>query len=193
MLLNSCTDESPLFIKKETFDADLDRIFQSGEITEKEYLTYLFMGPKWLFVNADSTGIHLAQLRETGYNPDSIWIENNKCKNEICAQLENLSVIDSFVEFSFRIFNNSPKSIVINDFEIADVLGSEIANIWYYNLDSYLVPIISFNSVILIKDRIPIENNIFGSKHINAKFQDHREIYKHIDHVVWNFNYSVIE
>jgi hypothetical protein len=150
------------------------------------------MGPRLLMINANDDVLTLENLKNTGYKPDSIRYCTEKYFDQISVNIANALFIDSLIMVSIEVQNNSINSIVITDFEISSILGSEIAVINYY--ETYEGRIIEpGESSLLDNYYIPIEANLFKSRHLNSKFASPQIQYEYIYHVIWSFNYNVIE
>lgn len=184
--------QSEYFISRTNYDKDLDILYRQKIISEIDYLTYLHMGPQGLFINADEEGVTLTNLILTGYKPDSIRFQSIKVKDSISLDIEKAEFSDSLIIITLVVRNQSNKTIVISDFQIADILGSEVANIWYYeSIDSsYIKP----KSTIKLKDHyLPVVNDFFKDAYLNEKFSQPVDLYQHIRHVVWGFNYQIVD
>lgn len=193
ILFNTSCSEKPgdYLITRTNYENDLDRLYQKKVISDIEYLTYLYMGPQLLFINADEKGVTLENLKLTGYKPDSIRYQPIKCIDSICLDINVNGIVDSFILITVLINNHSTDTVSILNFEIADVLGSEVINIWHYDLrneSNYIEP---GASVILLNDFVPIVYELFDKKFINSKFEEPLNFYKYINQIVWNFNYQL--
>ncbi len=189
----SCYEkQSEYIIGRTSYDKDLDLLYRKNLISKLDYLTYLHMGPQGLFVNADKTGVTLENLILTGYKPDSMRYQTEKIKDSIHLEIEETKLSDSLVIITMLVSNRSNKTIAIKNFEIADILGSEVANIWYYeSIDST-----SFKpgSTSKLKDHyLPVVNDFFKDLYLNEDFIKPMDLYKYIKHIVWDFNYQIIE
>lgn len=185
----SCTKEpkEPV-ISISNYERDLNYLFENKVLSELYYLDYLFKGPKLLSINSSNDSISLSLLKKTHINPDSLWISKNKCIDSICVSIKEISIIDSVILFKLHVQNDSDLSIELLNFEIAAILGSEIARI--YEFDAYGDKIILNKSGQISSDYyLPIYEDLFEGKYINEKYYNKEEVYKHIYNVVFRFSY----